>query len=70
MVIDFQPTETDEVLDADNMPGAIAAAIPDIINLLLFINQNPIFINVQPYLHHPSEMYQANSHPERMYGFT
>ena len=44
MVIGLKPEDGDDEPEADNIPGATAAAIPDIMKLLLFIGVNPIFI--------------------------
>ena len=44
MVIGFQATDVDDAFDAGSIPGAIAAAIPDIMKFLLFIDLNPFSI--------------------------
>ena len=44
MVIGFQATDVDDAFDADSIPGAIAAAIPDIMKFLLFIDLYPFSI--------------------------
>jgi hypothetical protein len=42
IVIALQPADADGTPDVDNIPGAIATAIPGIMKSLLFINRNPI----------------------------